>query len=72
VHHLIAELSDGSLERFKYSLEGRIIAGTASSYDIDTYVQTQLELAAREFGRPALVDGDGAAASVEPHPDPRD
>jgi hypothetical protein len=54
MQHLIADLSTHSLERLVASLESRIIHGTASSSDIDTYVQMQLEIAERELGR---IDG---------------
>lgn len=54
MQHLIADLSTHSLERLVASLESRIINGNASTSDIDTYVQMQLEIAERELGR---IDG---------------
>jgi len=52
VQRLIGELTTRSLERLVTVLEGRIILGTASSHDIETYMLMQMELGRREAPAP--------------------
>jgi len=53
--HVLRDLSTDTLLRVVGALEARIIEGVATSEDIDTYVQAQLEIASRT----AHTAGDG-------------
>jgi hypothetical protein len=50
VQRLISELSTRSLERLVSVLETRLIAGTASGHDVETYMLMQMELGERLLG----------------------
>ncbi len=53
---IINDLTSPSLERLVTSLEGRLIAGTASHNDIETYMLMQMELAERTLGTHHAID----------------
>jgi hypothetical protein len=52
---IIHELTTSSLERLVAALEARLIGGTASHHDIDTYMRMQMLLAERQLGTADLA-----------------
>ncbi|CAN5800559.1 hypothetical protein BH23DEI1_BH23DEI1_02800 [soil metagenome] len=60
MHHIIQDLSTPSLERLVTLLTARIIAGTASHHDIESYMRMQLEIAERTepFAAFSIEPGD--------------
>ena len=56
MQEIINDLTTPSLERLVASLEARLIAGTASHHDIETYMLMQMTLAERTLGTPHAID----------------